>query len=188
MSIPADLIERARAAGVLEVAQRYSTLKRITATEWAGPCPVCGGTDRFAINTRKQIWSCRYCPGGQGKKSKGGGVIDLVQHAEDATFVEAVEMLAGKELAAPRATRKAARKLDDEADRLKGIADAVSLWATGGDPRGTPAEAYLKARDLDLGDDKARTVLRWHSGLGAMIALFRNIETNKPQAISRTFP
>jgi hypothetical protein len=30
-------------------------------------------------------------------------------------------------------------------------------------------------------------MLRWHPGIGAMIALFRSIETNEPQAVSRTF-
>src|SRR5689334_21358337 len=33
-----------------------------------GPCPKCGGTDRFAINTSKQIWNCRGC-------QRGGDVI-----------------------------------------------------------------------------------------------------------------
>ena len=26
-----------------------------------GPCPVCGGTDRFSINIRKQVFRCRVC-------------------------------------------------------------------------------------------------------------------------------
>ena len=38
-----------------------------------------------------------------------------------------------------------------------------------------------------LGDDVAGDVLRWHPRIGAMLALFRNIQTGEPQAISRTF-
>ena len=74
MSIPAELIDRAKQADILEVAKRYVTLKREGVSEWAGPCPVCGGTDRFSVNTRKRIWNCRGC-------AKGGNVIGLAQHA-----------------------------------------------------------------------------------------------------------
>jgi hypothetical protein len=39
-----------------------------------------------------------------------------------------------------------------------------------------------------LADDAASSeVLRWHPGERAMLALFRNIITNEPQAISRTY-
>jgi len=72
-------------------------------------------------------------------------------------------------------------------DREEKIAAALFLWAAAGNPRNTIAERYLNSRSLDLGDDVAGDVLRWHPGIGAMIGLFRNIETDKPQAISRTF-
>jgi putative DNA primase/helicase len=29
-----------------------------------GPCPFCGGTDRFAFSPRKVAWVCRHCTGG----------------------------------------------------------------------------------------------------------------------------
>ncbi len=29
-----------------------------------GPCPFCGGTDRFAFSHRKVAWVCRHCTGG----------------------------------------------------------------------------------------------------------------------------
>ena len=59
-------------------------------TERAGPCPVCGGDDRFSINTAKQVWNCRGC-------SKGGDVIDLVQHIDGSDFVAACTKLAGEQ-------------------------------------------------------------------------------------------
>ena len=64
---------------------------------------------------------------------------------------------------------------------------ALKVWREGVDPRGTLVERYLTGRSLELGDDVAGEVLRWHPGIGAMLALFRNIQTDKPQAISRTF-
>ncbi len=64
---------------------------------------------------------------------------------------------------------------------------ALALWGASVDPRGTLAERYLNGRGLELDDDLAGAVLRWHPGISAMLALFRNIETDKPQSISRTF-
>jgi putative DNA primase/helicase len=64
---------------------------------------------------------------------------------------------------------------------------ALALWHASVDPRGTLAEKYLFSRNLTQIEDVAGSVLRWHPGIGAMIALFRNIETDEPQAISRTY-
>jgi phage/plasmid primase-like uncharacterized protein len=52
-----------------------------------GPCPVCGGRDRFSINIRKQVFHCRPC--------SGGDVIALVQHLDGCGFLAAVQSLAG---------------------------------------------------------------------------------------------
>ena len=51
-------IERAGAVPIEdELARRGFHLRG--KIERAGPCPVCGGTDRFSINTEKQLWNCR---------------------------------------------------------------------------------------------------------------------------------
>ena len=63
----------------------------------------------------------------------------------------------------------------------------MRLWGEGVDPRGTPAETYLRSRRLELDSDVAGEVLRWHPRIRAMLALFRDIQTNEPQALSRTF-
>ena len=39
-------------------------LKRVASTgggEFAGPCPFCGGHDRFRVQPANNIWLCRYC-------------------------------------------------------------------------------------------------------------------------------
>ena len=83
------------------------------------------------------------------------------------------------------ATRFASKpKVEQPDDR---IAEAVQLWRESADPWGTDAERYLAGRKLELGDDLAGETLRWHPRIGALLALFRNIETNRPQAVSRTF-
>ncbi len=49
---------------LLELAQeRLPGLKKKTPHEWAGPCPECGGTDRFVVTERSGSWVfyCRGC-------------------------------------------------------------------------------------------------------------------------------
>jgi hypothetical protein len=66
-------------------------------------------------------------------------------------------------------------------------ADAMRVWTPAIDPRGIAAVmAYLHGRRLALGE-LADRVIRWHPRIGAMLALFRNVLTGEPQAISRTF-
>ena len=109
MRSPSDdeQIARARAADIADIASRVGAkLKRVTATEWAGPCPACGGADRFSVNTRRRVFNCR--------SFRGGDVIAMVEHARGLDFVEAVEFITGeKQIAAPTrvATDKAPKSL-----------------------------------------------------------------------------
>ena len=58
-------------------------------TERCGPCPKCGGDDRFAVNTKKQVFNCRGC-------SARGDVIAFVQFLDHSDFARAVEALTGE--------------------------------------------------------------------------------------------
>jgi hypothetical protein len=85
-------ITQARAASIeSELARRGIRLKR-QGRELVGPCPRCGGTDRFAVNIRKQVWNCRHC------KPDGiaGDIIGLVMWLDDVGFMLAVETLTGQ--------------------------------------------------------------------------------------------
>ena len=55
---------------------RDTTLKYVATTdkgEWAGPCPVCGGRDRFRVwpNADKPHFWCRDTDGGKGCDFQG---------------------------------------------------------------------------------------------------------------------
>jgi putative DNA primase/helicase len=50
-------------------------------------------------------------------------------------------------------------------------ADALKLWGESVNPRRTIAELYLAGRGLDLGEDIAAEVLRWHPRTKALFAL-----------------
>jgi hypothetical protein len=75
----------------------------------------------------------------------------------------------------------------DVAADAERVAHALALWRAAVEPRGTIAERYLNSRGLALDASVAGRVLRWHAGVGALVALFRNIATAAPQAVSRTF-
>ena len=73
-------------------------------------------------------------------------------------------------------------------------AHALWLWNQSRDPRGTVISSYLASRGLTLPDSIASDVIRFHSALQfngtlvpGMVALFRDIWTNAPCGIDRTF-
>ena len=105
-----------------------------------GPCPVCGGRDRFGVNIAKQVWNCRGC-------DLGGGVIRLVQHLDHCNFVTALDTLAGKRpravKTAPLRTSRSDTKYDQEQHRK-----AAWLWSQREPIAGTPADRYLLKRGI----------------------------------------
>jgi CHC2 zinc finger len=85
-------IARARAVPIeSEIIRRRIQLKR-SGQERVGPCPKCGGTDRFSVNVRDGVWNCRQCK----PSDISGDVIGLVEFLEGIGFNEAVEYLTGE--------------------------------------------------------------------------------------------
>jgi hypothetical protein len=82
-------IEQARAVPIeSEVARRGGLKLKRSGNELIGPCPKCGGDDRFGVNIVKQVFNCRGC----GAK---GDVIDMVRHLDGVDFTAAATALAG---------------------------------------------------------------------------------------------
>lgn len=118
----------------------------------AGPCPVCGGTDRFAIHTKKNTFNCRGCG------ISGGGVIDLVKATENVEFVQACEIVAGRKASEPvdpeRARLVAEQNAADEQRRAQEAARYREQarrdgWRIFSDARANSGRLYL-SRYLDL--------------------------------------
>jgi hypothetical protein len=103
-------------------------LKR-TGGEWIGPCPRCGGTDRFSINPAKQLFNCRGC-------GVGGDSIDLLRHLTGSSFVEAAAQIDG----APRSERQPSPPARQEEDASK----ARWLWSRRQPITGSVVETYLR--------------------------------------------
>lgn len=63
---------------------------------WAGPCPRCGGSDRFVVRPNGRdgappAWWCRQC------HPDAGSAIDFVMWRDDCEFADAVRWLADRE-------------------------------------------------------------------------------------------
>jgi phage/plasmid primase-like uncharacterized protein len=156
--------DQARNADILAVAQQHGCrLKKNGTAEWEGPCPICGGTDRFSINTKKRVCNCRQC----GLK---GDVVAFVEGVTGAAYLEACERINGT----PRPDRSRDETLEQRNSRLERNAARLSAQQRRADEDraaeaakakhteqiisavldravllpGTHGEAYLKARGL----------------------------------------
>jgi DNA primase len=77
---------------LLQMCTRLTPLRRVASTnggEWAGPCPVCGGTDRFRVQPDRNRWACRQCC------PQWSDVIELVCWSQNVGFLEACRRLDG---------------------------------------------------------------------------------------------
>ena len=189
------LVDQARMSDILALAQAHGARLRRSGTEFIGPCPRCGGHDRFGVNRRKQLFNCRGC-------GKGGGPIDLEMLLGDCDFVEAVRRLTNTTSpSAPRLSRvrvvEPARKGEHDADVTKKLNQAERIWRQSVDVAGTAGEAYLTrqpphGRGIKLEDVPNFGGLRWHPNCPwengtapCVLARFTDAITGAPRGIWR---
>lgn len=79
---------------LISYAGQRSELHKVAAGEWAGPCPMCGGDDRFHV--RADGWFCRHC-----KNEPWQDAIELVRLLENCSFADALARMAGNAFALP---------------------------------------------------------------------------------------
>jgi putative DNA primase/helicase len=184
-------VARAREVRIEEELSRRSIKLTGKNGRLAGPCPVCGGTDRFSINVAKQLFNCRIC-------GKGGkGAIDLVKFLDGVDFIPAVETLTGDRRRDPGVVKPVESTEASTTERRQ--QDGRGIWSEAQHPAGTPVDAYLANRPGGLILPPHCDAIRFHPRCPfgkddnghtiytpAMIALVRNIITNVPQAIHRT--
>lgn len=94
--------------------------------EHQGPCPRCGGTDRFAVNRKKGVWNCRGC--GAGGRD-GIGLAAHVKHLDvnrRADFLEACSIILNQ----PVPSEGERESEEDRAARLVRIAESEARAAT----------------------------------------------------------
>lgn len=84
---PIDIQTLKQAVDLVEYAARYTALVQVSRLgEYAGPCPRCGGEDRFHVKGAR--FFCRQC------FPRGGDVIDFIQWLHQVDFREACRRLA----------------------------------------------------------------------------------------------
>jgi phage/plasmid primase-like uncharacterized protein len=150
-----------------------------------GPCPMCGGTDRFSINIKKQCFCCRGC-------QVGGDVIALVRHLDGVDFSTAIATLTGS----VTGDRKGKTYGDDDVKRTK---SALRLWHEAGPIEGSIGIVYLREVRRIFGlPPNVHDVLRFHPHCffgrdeagqwifhPCIIALFRDVITDEPTGVHR---
>lgn len=163
-----EFIGDARAADLEAVAQMCGVSVKGRTDEKKGPCPRCGGKDRFSINYSKGLWNCGHLGGA------GGDGLALVAHCFDYDLRRRADLLAAcsdilgrpvpeggeretDEEQKARAERVAAlkqkaeteaaeRSAESNAWRDKAIQKARALYFRAVDGRRTPAADYLRLR------------------------------------------
>jgi putative DNA primase/helicase len=125
----------------------------------------------------------------------GGDALALIQRERRCSFPGALAWAAEwlGSVAIEQPTSTPARQASAPDDRQSRTACALRIWAGADDPPGTLVERYLESRGLALPDD-AFEVLRFHRRLqcgerrsAGMVALLRDLATDKPCGIHRTF-
>lgn len=133
---------------LLTLAEVDTTLKK-SGNWWIGPCPFCGGRDRFnlTLGTDGYRWFCRHC--GEGKY---GDIIDYIRRRDNVGYREAKATIDGNQPAAPHKAPPAQEiertVIPNDAWQSTGkqfVADCQQyLWGT----VGAKALAWLQARGL----------------------------------------
>jgi len=86
MKTSIDTVGLKQGIDLIEWAGRYTELRRASAKEWHGPCPWCGGDDRFRVTA--DHFACRQC-------GRSGDAIEFVMQHQGIDFRGAVSILGG---------------------------------------------------------------------------------------------
>jgi len=146
-----DIVALIERVDLVDLIRRDTPLRKV-GHEYHGPCPWCGGRDRFTVWPERRRWWCRGC-------AEHGDAIGYVRLRDGLGFVEACEALgaSGSELGTP--TGQGAKRppalppveLETPPGEIWRMA-AASFLAHSQDllwsDVGTRARAYLAARGL----------------------------------------
>jgi hypothetical protein len=81
----------AKQIDLMGLIEPFTRLKKVAAHEWAGPCPKCGGHDRFKVDPGRG-WFCRQCTGSEHWHDQ----IDFVMFYRGMEFKQALISLIGR--------------------------------------------------------------------------------------------
>lgn len=167
-----------KSVDLCDLAGHYTSLRRVSSRELAGPCPRCGGDDRFRV--RSDWWFCRQC------HPRRGDAIDLVLFLGLArSFRDAVNYLHGG-VAATTFTKPAPAQSEawrSETWQRAAQSETNAAIARLAGREGEPGRAYLRRRGLEpaawrryeLGlvtiKERAAIAIPWRRPNGAITAI-----------------
>ena len=134
----ADFIKRAKAVSVQGFLQARGLWQVRMSGDRGVPCPACGGKDRFAVNVRKNVFTCR-------KSGAGGGALALWAHlagmdrVRGRDFIEACSELLNED--PPKPIEETAVEKMQRIERRREMAEAQAR-----DTLKAEAEAAANAR------------------------------------------
>lgn len=138
---------------LLDLIGSDTRLRKIAGTrggEYAGPCPFCGGEDRFRVQPEQGLWWCRSCSG----SDRWHDAIAYVMQRDGTSFADAARTLGQVSTSNGRPSRPLPPAVPTSRPpppaQWQARAEAVTrqaaddLWSD----RGARARAYLHARGL----------------------------------------
>lgn len=152
--------ERARAARGYPITQLIAveSMTRISPIEYSGPCPKCGGSKRFKVNTEKNGWWCRHCTGEKWQdpiawlRFRGSSFLDALNTLDGGTVAPVVIEASS----APTPAKKRSWMDEDWQQKTQAEAQNASAQASA---EGSAAAEYLAGRGIT--PEAAR---RWRVG------------------------
>lgn len=149
--IPQHIIDEADSTDIRELAKQRVELVK-TGLEFKGPCPLCGGTDRFYVS--QDYFGCRKCP-----QPKTRGAIRFVQWVDRCGFRDAVDALAGSRFVEAQEKRRPVasaitRAKEYDWRQASWQYKATASWQQAHDtllnsPAGQPGRDYLTGRGIE---------------------------------------
>jgi DNA primase len=142
--LPQDTIDKAKRISIAALLGSHEReMSKAGTNSLEGPCPFCGGRDRFWVNKTKNKWGCRQC-------QKGGDAIELTMLLHRLDFREAVIELTGGTL--PTATIapvveaiKTGWTDEQRAEMRLFLSDTIDTLRSNGHPEGM---SYLRGRGI----------------------------------------
>lgn len=157
--------DRALKADMRTIAEALG-FKLPRAGEFEGPCPACGGDDRFSIAPKKNVFNCRKCGGGR-------DAVALVMKTKGLEFVPACEWVlnepppergstlpprdadADRERVEDRRQAKIEEGRAEIKERSEAIIAATAMFEAGEPFADSYAEAYMERRGIRVTPSQA---------------------------------
>ena len=128
--------------------------------EWVGPCPLCGGDDRFHVGEGSDgaaLVGCRGCIDGEPKAVRAKRYGEVLRATGYDSSTRALPVARAGNVTVRQVNQGSRRSVDTAA----AAATAGMLWRNAHEALNTPGHAYLTGRDVWPADHELPPSVRW---------------------------